>query len=351
MSTVRIKMDPQDPDFNKIRELALEARRGKIIAFPTETVYGMGAPMSIRGLSSELSQLKGRKEEKPFSIHLGDWDTLRFLNIEDNPVFRYLSKRFWPGPVTFIVKDKDGCSVGLRFPDDKVCAGLINACGEPFIATSANVGDAPSSKSAKEVLKTFDGKIDYLIDTGDTTVGIDSTVVDLTGTEPVLVREGALGEELKTELEKVKQGDFPRKHVLIVCTGNSCRSPMAEGYLKLRLEQENLGTQITVSSCGIGAYAGSKATKEAVEVLQKRGSDISAHRSRSLLRQDVLDSDMIIVMGREHHSFISGLVPEARKKLHLLNVVDPIGMAYSFYESVFEDIERKIEKLWNEIIK
>lgn len=350
-STLTIKMNPRDPDLARIREVARGVREGKVVGFPTETVYGIGGPMSSRGLAEKLQEIKGRPQEKPFAYHIGEWEMIEYLKVSSTPAFRYLSRLFWPGPLTIIVNGEKGEAVGIRFPRNRLAAALINSTGEPFIATSANLSDEPSPRSAEDVRRSLEGRIDYLIDGGHTELGQDSTVVDLTHEhDPQMLREGAEAEPVREALEKIRSGDFPRRHILIVCTGNSCRSPMAEGWLRHELEMKGLAGKIEVSSCGVGARSGATATPEAVYVMKNRGVDITEHRSRPCTRQDVADADLVVAMAPQHAQFITSMMPAARGKVKVFNVMDPIGMSMQVYEDVARVIEKKMTDIWDEIV-
>lgn len=344
-----VKVDIRDPDLSKIRQLAMESRAGKLVVFPTETVYGIGAPCSVAGIQEKLIELKGRPAHKPFSLHIGEMEMVELMKIPQTPVFRHLCRLFWPGPLTLIVRDANGESVGLRYPRHRLAAALINAVGEPFVATSANLSGKPSPRNAQEALDGL-GEGDYaVIDGGPCELAVDSTVVDLTPEVPVILREGAMAAEIRAELEKISSGQFIRKRILIVCTGNSCRSPMAEGLVRDELRKKDLGGQIFVSSCGIAARPGGKATTEAILVMKNCEIDIAGHRSQPCTREDVTQADLILAMSKEHADFIGNLMPQARGKIRVLNVVDPIGMNLLIYEAVLADIQKKIKNLWNEI--
>ncbi len=352
MSPMQIyHVDLKDPDLGRIRQLALESRSGKWIVFPTETVYGIGGPMSVTGIQARLAALKGRPDGKTFSYHISELEMLDMLRVRQTAVFRHLCRCFWPGPVTLVAHNEAGESIGLRFPRHRLAVALIQAAGEPFVASSANPSGAPSPKSAKDVVRGFKTVEEcFLIDGGACEFAKDSTVVDLTGETPEMLREGALADEVRAEIERMKGGQFVRKRILVVCTGNSCRSPMAEGLLNDELKKKGLGDTIRVSSCGIAARNGSKATSEAVLVMKNLEIDISQHRSKPCTREDVNHADLILAMSKEHGDFITNLMPQARSKIRVLNVVDPVGMNLLIYEAVLSDINQKIKDLWKDIV-
>jgi len=349
-STVTVKIDSKDPDLARVRELARSARGGKLIAFPTETVYGVGGPMKSPGLYEKLVQLKGRDENKPFSFHIGEWEMIDSLGITRTPVFRYLTRLFWPGPVTLIVPDKNGNKTGVRFPSNRVARAFINATGEPFIATSANKSGEPSPRTAADVLNQLGDHIDYVIDGGTTEFKEDSTVLDLTQHPPAILRKGANVQEVEKALEKIRIGKYPRKRILLVCTGNSCRSPMAYGWVVSELKHKGMIDEIEVTSAGIGARVGAPPTSEAIFVMKNREIDISEHRSRPCTREDVIESDLILAMSPEHMTFINGLLPSAKDKIVVLDVPDPIGLGMKTYEDCAALIDKKLKELWSKII-
>lgn len=351
MNPTVVRFDHADPNFRLIRDVAQQARSGKIVAFPTETVYGIGAPASRTEAVDRLYTLKGRDKTKPFAYHIGDWDQLIHLKVIRTPAFRYLSKKFWPGPVTLIVQTERGEKVGIRFPRNLCAITLIVSSGEPFVATSANLSGEPSPRTAEEVMKNLGSKIDYLIDAGPCELGKDSTVVDTTPPVPALLREGTEAGSVRAAIEEVQGGKIPRKKIEIICTGNSCRSPMAWGLLLNELRRKHLDQEIEVTTSGILARDGGMATPEAVFVMKNREIDISGHRSRSCRREELLDADLVLAMAKEHYDFLVGLVPGIKDKIKVLDVKDPIGQGIPMYEDAVNDIEKKLKREWDLIVK
>ena len=190
--TVILKVDPQKPDGDLIAYGARIIKRGGIVAFPTETVYGLAANLLDRKAIDRLYEVKRRFRGKPLTVHISDIKMVGQMGCVIPKKAKTLMDKYWPGPLTIILKSQNGSKIGFRMPANKVALDLIGLSEVPVVAPSANISGKAPPKDAKSVLKDFDGKIDAVLDGGRTDVGVESTVVDLTVNPPEILREGAI---------------------------------------------------------------------------------------------------------------------------------------------------------------
>ena len=174
---------------------------GGIIAFRTDTFYGLGADPFNRQAVNRIKELKGREEAKAILVIISDHDQIERFIVEQSESFESLAQRFWPGPLTLIGKSAAELpveitagtgTVGLRQPEGADLRALLRACGGALTATSANPSNENPAKSAEHVENYFGSTIDLIVDGGEARVDRPSTVVDVTGAEPRLVREGVI---------------------------------------------------------------------------------------------------------------------------------------------------------------
>ncbi len=172
-----------------------------VIAFRTDTFYGLGADPFNRQAVNRIKKLKGREETKPILVTISDHSQIERFIVERSESFESLAQRFWPGPLTLIGKSAAELPVeitagtgmvGLRLPDDQDLRALLRACGGALTATSANPSNENPAMSAEQVENYFGSTIDLIVDGGEARVDRPSTVVDVTGAEPKLVREGVI---------------------------------------------------------------------------------------------------------------------------------------------------------------
>lgn len=342
-----IKINPDNPEESKIRIATAVLRDDGLVAFPTETVYGLGANFLSQRAISRLYEVKNRPVSKPFSIHIAEKSAVEELATGITPVAYRLMDKFWPGPLTLILKSKDHGKIGLRMPDNKVALALIRYARLPIVAPSANLSGNPAPQFAEEVLKDFNGLIDVILDAGKTHLGIESTVLDMTCANPEVLREGATP---FSEIEKILKG----RRVLFVCTGNSCRSVMAKALLEKKLSHRK---DVEVQAVGVGAIPGMGATKETIELLAKEGMDVSGHRAQRLTDEFVKRSDLILVMEKFQEDEVLKRVPDAKGRIYLLGefcpranhieIPDPIAKPIGVYIEVFNLIKECVDRMSN----
>jgi L-threonylcarbamoyladenylate synthase len=175
-----------------LAEAAAIIRRGGLVAFPTETVYGLAADATNPKAIERLNQVKGRPPEKPYSIHLHSTAQVHAFVTTIPPLAAKLMERFWPGPLTIVMPSKEGKTVGFRLPNHPVASAFLKACGVPVVAPSANRSGSPPPTDANEVLEALNGSFDCLLDAGPTPMGRESTVVEVIDGRIEIRRVGAI---------------------------------------------------------------------------------------------------------------------------------------------------------------
>lgn len=201
MKTEVLKIDIHNIDKEKINYAAETLKSGGLVAFPTETVYGLGANALQKEAIHKIYKAKGRPSDNPLIVHIADMASLDNLVIEKPFVWELLAHEFWPGPLTMIFKKSsmipDEITAGLntvaiRMPSHPIAIALIKASGLPIAAPSANSSGRSSPTLASHVYEDLNGKIDLIIDGGSTDVGLESTVLDITSTPPIILRPGGV---------------------------------------------------------------------------------------------------------------------------------------------------------------
>jgi L-threonylcarbamoyladenylate synthase len=199
-----VAIDPHRPDAAIIASIAEQLRAGRLVAFPTETVYGLGVDATNPDAVERLFAAKRRPHSDPLILHVKDVAAMRALATDVPPAALQLADAFWPGPLTLVLRRAphvlDAVTAGLdtvaiRVPAHPVAHALVTAAARPIAAPSANLFSRPSPTRAEHVLADLAGVVDVLIDAGPTTVGVESTVVDVTGSSPRVLRPGGVSLE------------------------------------------------------------------------------------------------------------------------------------------------------------
>ncbi len=200
MNTEFFKLTLEDPDTDAIGRCAEIIKSGGLVAFPTETVYGLGADATDKNAARKIYEAKGRPSDNPLIIHIARPEDAEDYALTTDTYYA-LARAFMPGPLTVILPKKDTVphevtggldTVAVRCPAHKIARALISAAGRPIAAPSANISGSPSPTSADHVLNDMHGKIDAIIDGGECEIGLESTIVKLEGSKAILLRPGAI---------------------------------------------------------------------------------------------------------------------------------------------------------------
>ena len=201
MGTKIIKINAQNPEKDKIKEAASIIKKGELIIFPTDTVYGLGANALNLKAVRRIYEVKKRPKNKSLIVHIAKQKEVKKLVLEISPEASALMDKYWPGALTLIFKSSNFLSheitanskkIALRIPDHKIALSLMEEMNLPLTAPSANFSGKPAPRNVKEIDKDFASYVDLIIDGGEVKRGIESTIIDLTVSPPEILRAGAL---------------------------------------------------------------------------------------------------------------------------------------------------------------
>ncbi len=214
METKILKIDAEKEEFTPLEEQALQdageiIKSGGLVAFPTETVYGLGGDGLNKESSRKIYAAKGRPSDNPLIIHIANMEALDYIVEEVTQEAQKIARAFWPGPLTMILRKSENVpeettgglqTVAVRMPSNKVACKLIEYGGGYIAAPSANLSGRPSPTVAKYVVEDMNGRIDMIIDGGEVGIGLESTIIDLTVTPPQILRPGYITQAMLNEV-------------------------------------------------------------------------------------------------------------------------------------------------------
>lgn len=352
-----------------VKSAAEVLRSGGIVILPTETVYGVAGVLTHQGALARLRNLK-EGPGGPLTIHLANREQAAEYLGELSDFAKRLMQKVWPGPVGLIfdveplrqreVAERLGVAVTelynsgtmtLRCPDHPVTLGLLSEVS-PVVLTQAPTTSGATALKVSDIAEAVLKAVDLTIDGGATRFSKPSTLLKVRKNDYDIVRAGVFDRRIIDRMLKTT--------ILFVCSGNTCRSPMAMALARKVLAQK-LNTTVdkldekgvAVISAGSFASAGARATPQAVEAVATMNADLTSHRSRPLSVELIHSADRIYTMGRSHRAAVLSMVPSAAEKTVLLDpsgadIEDPIGSNVTVYKSLAADLEKLITRRFEE---
>lgn len=330
-----------------LADVVARLRAGELCVLPTETVYGLAVLPSLPAAVARARATKGRTDDQPFTWHLGRrTDSARLWQRVPANIGRLLD-RYWPGPLTVILPARDGGTAGARLPAHDFTRDVITACGEPLWLSSVNRAGEPPLRDPRTIEQQFGEYVSLVVDDGPSLLGLASTIVRQAGPRLEVLREGILtaDEVLQTAA----------RLVVFVCTGNTCRSPLAEALAR-SVAGKALGVPpgdvlahgLAFASAGTGTLDGMPASDGSLAAAAEVQLDLDAHASRSLTPELVERASFVYCLSQSHRRSILAEMPDAAAKLAMLrpdglDVADPYGGELRAYRRARDEIRAALE--------
>ena len=248
METKIIKIDRKHLDMELIKEAGRMLKEGALVAFPTETVYGLGGNGLQESAAARIYAAKGRPSDNPLILHIAEVSDIEKLAVDIPELAYLLAEKFWPGPLTMILKKSDIVpytttggldTVAIRMPSDEIAREIIRASGGYIAAPSANLSGRPSPTKAEHVIEDLSGRIEMIVDGGDSDIGLESSIIDLSGEVPMILRPGYITKEdfeqivSQVEYDSAVLATRPQESVVAKAPGMKYRHYAPKGQITI----------------------------------------------------------------------------------------------------------------------
>jgi L-threonylcarbamoyladenylate synthase len=374
INTEKYKVNVNMPDSHVICRAADLIKSGGLIIYPTDTLYGLGVNANNPIAMDRLYKIKRRDKEKPVSLLINTIKQAKYIVGDMTKDEELLFNALLPGKITVIISAKKPLAipfmkhaqkVGFRIPESPLCHRLVAEAKCPITATSLNISNGDNINRIDNLDPAFYRAVDIVLDAGPVESSRGSTVVDATTSPPTLVRAGDVSQvEIEQRLGYQIHTTYPKKfNITFVCTGNICRSPMAEGILKQMIARTKYRNIVSINSAGILHLEHTPVELNTLKVAEAHQIDLHAHVSRPVSIDIIHTSNLIICMARNHVAYLVKNYPTKRDKIVLLkqwhlnkqlvnpSIPDPIGRDIELFKDVFIEIQMELKRILPFILK
>jgi tRNA threonylcarbamoyl adenosine modification protein (Sua5/YciO/YrdC/YwlC family) len=366
----RVPLPPDRDPGDLVDEAVAALRAGRVLVLPSETVYGFAVDPRNPAAVEQVRRMTGRAPGTALTLHLADRDALDAMVPPPPRRVRRLLERYWPGPLTAVLPGADGGGVRLRVPAHDFTRAVIRAAGTGIHLVHAAPADRGLLCGAEDFAAVFADAIDLLVDAGPPPLAQLSTVVRLVPAGPTVPgpRTAPTSAEFG-ELELLRVGTLSAqdvwaaaaRRILFVCTGNTCRSPLAAALAR-RATARLLGTSdervlahgLSFESAGVAAFPGEPASRGSLAAAAEVGIALDEHRSAALDREQIEGAARVFCLGPSHLAAARALAPQRAADIELLDpggagIPDPFGGALDDYRRTRAAIERALDRRLDEI--